>query len=133
MDVKKIRFLTTLKAGRVYPKGKIMDGPFPSQIMEELRAIASGKINPPTIEVLERLEAAPPPSPTEETPVEEAVPSPSDIEEVPPEADTKLAAEQTIIEDDKTESSAADEKITGAKTKNEKPKKKQSKPPIRKK
>lgn len=61
MDVKRIRFAAELKVGgQTWRKGSILEAPFPSVITTELRAIASGKVWPATIEVLER-ETTPPP------------------------------------------------------------------------
>jgi len=55
MDARKIRFLVELKAGsQTWRKDSTMEAPFPAVIMTELRANASGKVWPATIEVIER-------------------------------------------------------------------------------
>lgn len=112
MDVKKIKFLTTLKTGgMVYIKNETLEAPFPSSIIQEIRANLSGEQKPETIEVMEHVgpytgPVAEPPAPApeiDETP--EQVPAEDEKEE--PQVDdtsaeiagTALAPEQTIIDE----------------------------------
>lgn len=55
MDVVKVKVLTELKVkGKIYRKNKILEYPFHPAILDEIRAIQSGKVIPPTLEILER-------------------------------------------------------------------------------
>jgi len=74
MDVEKIEFLVTLKTGNVvYAKGTTMELPFPSAVMDEIRA-QDPRV--PTIRILHRVGGAP--VPTAE-PKKEKVPAPTPI------------------------------------------------------